>query len=249
MLAFLLRFFWTIDIHRFPSLVLVISLIAGASMIAGNLLALRQNRIKRILAYSSISHLGYLLVAFLASGAVGLEAAAFYLVAYIVTLTAAFGSVALLSPAKADADSLEDYRGIFWSRPGTAAVLTLAMLSLAGIPLTAGFLGKFYVAAAAVDSSLWALAVILVATSVVGLFYYLRVIAAMYARPEEAKGKGAGERRRRGALVAGGIGLGLLLVLMLWLGISPSRMIATIRTTAATLATSVPAALSQAGLR
>ena len=249
MLAFLLRFFWIIDIHRFPSLVLVFSLIAGASMIAGNLLALRQSRLKRILAYSSIANLGYLLVAFLASGAVGLEAAAFYLVAYIVTLTAAFGAVALLSPARVDSDSLEDYRGIFWSRPLTAAVLTLAMLSLAGIPLTAGFLGKFYVAAAAVDSSLWALAVILVATSVVGLFYYLRVITAMYARPEETKAKGEGEGCRRGALVAGGIGLGLLLILLLWLGIAPSQMITTIRTTAVTLATGVPTTVSQGGLR
>jgi NADH-quinone oxidoreductase subunit N len=238
MLAFLLRFFWIVDVRRFPSLVLVFSLIAAASMIAGNLLALRQNRLKRILAYSSISHLGYLLVAFLAGGAMGLEAAAFYLAAYVITMTAAFGSVALLSPAEADADSLEDFRGLFWSRPGTAAVLTLAMLSLAGIPLTAGFLGKFYVAAAAVGSSLWALVVILVATSVIGLYYYLRVLVAMYARPREA-GAAVEETRapaRPGARVAGGIGLALLALLLLWLGLSPARMIETVRKTAATLA-------------
>jgi NADH-quinone oxidoreductase subunit N len=240
MLAFLLRFFWIVDIRRFPSLVLVFSLIAGASMIAGNLLALRQNRIKRILAYSSISHLGYLLVAFLAGGTIGLEAAAFYLVAYVVTMTAAFGSVAVLSPADADADSLEDFRGIFWSRPGTAAVLTLAMLSLAGIPLTAGFIGKFYVAAAAVGSSLWALVVILVATSVIGLYYYLRVLVAMYARPREAGTDSGGKAPARpGARVAGGIGLVLLALLLLWLGLYPARMIETIRTTAVTLAGAV----------
>jgi NADH-quinone oxidoreductase subunit N len=250
MLAFLLRFFWIVDIRRFPSLVLAFSLIAGASMIAGNLLALRQNRIKRILAYSSISHLGYLLVAFLAGGAVGIEAAAFYLVAYIVTMTAAFGSVAMLSPAGADADSLEDYRGLFWRRPGTASVLTLAMLSLAGIPLTAGFLGKFYIAQAAVSSSLWTLVIILVATSVIGLYYYLRVLVAMYARPRKTAPEAAGEAgaepapapRRVGSLIAGGLGLALLVLLLLWLGVTPSRMIETIQTTAVTVTQSVPTA-------
>lgn len=239
MLAFLLRFFWIVDIRRFPSLVLVFSLIAAASMIVGNLLALRQNRVKRILAYSSISHLGYLLVAFLAGGSVGLEAAAFYLAAYVITLTAAFGSVALLSPPEADADSLEDYRGLFWSRPGTAAALTLAMLSLAGIPLTAGFLGKFTVAAAGVGSALWGLVIVLIATSVVGLYYYLRVLATLYARPREAAAGGAADRRPRRALIAGGIGLALLALLLLWLGLAPSRLIDTIRTTAATLAAGV----------
>lgn len=240
MLAFLLRFFWIVDIRRFPSLVLVFALIAAASMIAGNLLALRQNRIKRLLAYSSISHLGYLLVAFLAGGSMGLEAAAFYLAAYVITMTAAFGSVALLSPAEADADSLEDYRGLFWRRPGTAAAMTLAVLSLAGIPLTAGFLGKFYVAAAGVGSALWGLVIVLVATSVVGLYYYLRVLAALYARPRQAEAAGVtAEPRRRGALVAGGVGLVLLVLLLLWLGVYPSHLIDTIRTAAATLAAGV----------
>jgi len=239
MLAFLLRFFWTIGLPRFPSLVLVFSLIAGASMIAGNLLALRQNRVKRILAYSSISHLGYILVAFLAGGAAGLEAAAFYLVAYIITMTAAFGSVAMLSSADADADLLEDFRGAFWSRPGPAAVMTLAMLSLAGIPLTAGFLGKFYVASAGVGASLWALVVILVATSVIGLYYYLRVLTAMYARPREGTAEARPQGPRRGARASGAIALVLLVLLLLWLGVLPTGLIDAIRTTAAALAGAV----------
>ncbi len=246
-LAFLLRFFWIVDIRRLPSLVLVFSLMAGASMIAGNLLALRQNRIKRILAYSSISHLGYLLVAFLAGGSAGLEAAAFYLAAYVITMAAAFGSVALLSPPDADADSLEDYRGLFWRRPGIAAVLALALLSLAGIPLTAGFLGKFYVVAAGVGSSLWALVIILVITSVIGLYYYLRVLVVMYARPREAGA--VPSAWPRGKLLAGGIGLVLLVLLLLWLGIFPSRLIETIRTTAVTVTTVVGPPGSTGGLR
>ena len=236
MLAFLLRFFSTIDIRRFPSLGLVFALVAGASMIAGNLLALRQNRVKRILAYSSISHLGAILVAFLAGGAIGLEAAAFYLVAYIVTMTAAFGAVALLSPEGADADALDDFKGLFWSRPGIAAVLTLALLSLAGIPMTAGFLGKFYVAAAGVGSSLWALVVILVATSVVGLYYYLRVLVVMYGRPRAQGPEIPRPAPARRSSLAGGVALAALVLLLLWLGILPSGLIEMIRTTTASLA-------------
>lgn len=236
MLAFLFRFFWTIDIRRFPSLMLVFALISGASMIAGNLLALRQNRVKRILAYSSISHLGYLLVAFLANSTIGLEAAAFYLVAYVITMTAAFGAVALLSPEGADADALDDYRGIFWRRPAAAAVMTLALLSLAGIPLTAGFLGKFYVAAAGVGSSLWALVIILVAASVVGLYYYLRVLVVMYARPREPGPEAARSLGPRRSYLAGGIGLAILVLLLLGLGIFPSGLIEMIKRTVATLA-------------
>ncbi len=237
MLAFLFRFFWTIDIRRFPSLMLVFALISGASMIAGNLLALRQNRVKRILAYSSISHLGYLLVAFLANSVIGLAAAAFYLVAYVITMTAAFGAVALLSPEGADA--LEDYRGLFWRRPAAAAVLTLALLSLAGIPLTAGFLGKFYVAAAGVGSSLWALVIILVAASVVGLFYYLRVLVVMYARPLEPGPEAVRSPVPRRSYLAGGIGLAILVLLLLGLGIFPSGLIEMIKTTVLTLAGAV----------
>jgi len=236
LLAALFRFFGTIDIRRFPSLVLVFALIAGASMIAGNLLALRQNRVKRMLGYSSISHLGYLLVAFLAGGAIGLEAAAFYLVAYVITMTAAFGAVAMLSPEEADADSLDDYRGLFWRRPATAAVLTLALLSLAGMPLTAGFLGKLYVAAAAVGSSLWALAVILVATSVIGLYYYLRVLVVLYARPGSGPLVLRSQDPPRESRLAGGIGLAILSLLLIGLGIFPSGMIRLIRTTVLTLA-------------
>ncbi len=236
MLAFLFRFFWTIDIRRFPSLLLVFALVAGASMVAGNLLALRQNRVKRILAYSSISHLGYLLVAFLANGAAGLEAAAFYLVAYVITMTAAFGAVALLSPEEADADALDDFRGLFWRRPAVAAVLTLALLSLAGIPLTAGFLGKFYVVAAGVGSSLWALVIVLVATSVVGLYYYLRVLVVMYARPLEPRAEAARLSPAGRSSLAGGIGLAVLALLLLGLGIFPSGMIEMIKTTVLTLA-------------
>ena len=122
----------------------VFSILAIASMVAGNLLALLQDNVKRMLAYSSIAHLGYLLVAFLAAGQSGSEAITFYLVAYFVTTLGAFGVVTVLSTSAGDAERLEDYRGLFWRRPALAAVFTAMLFSLAGIPLTAGFVGKFY---------------------------------------------------------------------------------------------------------
>ena len=122
-------------------------------MFIGNFLALRQTNVKRILAYSSIAHIGYLLVAFLAGGKLGAEAVSFYLVAYFITTTGAFGVLATLSDKDRDAEQMDDYRGLFWTRPWTAAIFTAMLLSLAGIPLTAGFIGKFYIVAAGVNGS------------------------------------------------------------------------------------------------
>jgi NADH-quinone oxidoreductase subunit N len=161
-----------------------VAAIAVASMFTGNLLALRQQNIKRLLAYSSISHLGYLLITVLVGGAAGATAAGFYLVTYIAATLAAFGVVTVLSGAKDEAESLEDYRGLAWRRPWLAALMTAAMLSLAGIPLTAGFVGKFYLLTAGAGAGLWALVIILVANSGIGLFYYLRVVWVMFERVE-----------------------------------------------------------------
>ena len=118
---------------------MVLSVIAIASMCAGNLLALRQTNVKRVLAYSSIAHFGYILVAFLAGTTMAAGAVAFYLVAYTVTILAAFGIVTVLSSSEGDAADLEDYRGLFWRRPVIASIFTAVLLSLAGIPATMGF--------------------------------------------------------------------------------------------------------------
>ena len=181
--AILLRFFSQLDIHQQPSLILAVSIIAIASMLVGNLLALRQDNVKRMLAYSSISHLGYVLVAFLAAGPYGPTAVAFYLVAYVVTTLGTFGVVTVLSGSDRDADMIEDYQGLFWRRPWLAAGFTAMLLSLAGIPLTAGFFGKYYVFVAGAQSNLWLLAVMIVIGSGIGLYYYLRLASAMYAQP------------------------------------------------------------------
>ncbi len=163
--------------------VIAFSLLALLSIIAGNLLALLQDNLKRILAYSSIAHMGYLLIAIIASfysdGPIGIEAVSFYLLAYVVMTLGAFGVVTLVSSHAGERDGIADYQGLFWRRPWLAASFTGMLLSLAGIPLTAGFIGKFYLILAGVESGLWLLLGALVAGSGIGLYYYLRIVYRM----------------------------------------------------------------------
>ena len=159
MFALLLRYFNQSGARNSTALLLVLTIVAIASMFAGNLLALLQNNVKRILAYSSIAHLGYLIVAFEAGGDMAGFAVAFYFVAYFATMLGAFGVVTMLSTPGNDLGDLESYRGLFWRRPMIASVFTVMLLSLAGIPLTAGFVGKFYIVAAGASVSLWLLVV------------------------------------------------------------------------------------------
>jgi NADH-quinone oxidoreductase subunit N len=222
MFALLLRYFHQSGTHSFAPVALMFSVIAVASMFAGNLLALLQNNVKRILAYSSIAHMGYLLVAFQVGGPMGGSAAAFYLVAYFVMTLGAFGVVTTLSERDRDADLIDDYRGLFWRRPALALVFTAMLLSLAGIPLTAGFLGKFYIVAAGASVGDWALILILAITSAIGLFYYLRIVVALYQQPA------AGDRThepipRRAA--ASTLVLAALTVILVWLGIYPTALL------------------------
>jgi NADH-quinone oxidoreductase subunit N len=192
--------------------------IAIASMLAGNLLALRQTNVKRILAYSSIAHMGYLLVALLAGGTLGAAAATYYLTAYLVTILGAFGTMTALSGARREAASIESYRGLFWERPVVAGVFTTMLLSLAGIPLTAGFLGKFYVLTAGAAQSRWLLLFTLVLSSTIGLYYYLRIVVVMIAQPPEPIG---GEDTIRVPLAAV-VALAALTGLVFLLGVYPS---------------------------
>ncbi len=178
--ALFLRLFAHLSIGIGSSLWTVIALIAIASMLAGNILALSQNNVKRILAYSSISHFGYLLVAFLAGGALAASAMTFYIVVYIITSLMAFGVIALLSVPQKEFEDLESYRGLFRQRPGYTALMTLSLLSLASLPPTGGLVGKIFLAAAGVGSSLWLLLATLVIGSVIGLFYYLRIVITMF---------------------------------------------------------------------
>lgn len=226
MVALLVRFFHTLNGYQYETLVLIFTIVAIASMFAGNFLALRQNNVKRILAYSSIAHMGYLLVAFLAGGKLGTEAISFYLVAYFITSLGAFGILATLSDKERDAELLEDYRGLLWRRPLTAITFSAMLLSLAGIPLTAGFVGKFYIIAAGVQTHRWLLVIILVINSVIGLYYYIRIMAMMFAETEEKK-----DSKQLNPLVyiLSSVTMAVLGVALVWIGISPEGMMVLIR--------------------
>ncbi len=201
----------------------VLAVLAGISIVVGNLLAVQQTNIKRLLAYSSIAHFGYLLVPIVAHLG-SPEAVTVYLVTYIVTTLGAFGVVTLMSsPFRGqDADQLFNYRGLFWRRPYLTAVMTVMMLSLAGIPVTAGFIGKFYVVAAGVAAQLWWLLALVVIGSAIGLYYYLRVMITMYL-PQ------AGMHRYDAPLNwgirAGGVMVLALTVLMFLIGMYPQPVL------------------------
>ncbi len=201
------------------------AVIAVASMCAGNLLALQQNNVKRILAYSSIAHFGYILVAFLAGTTMAAGAVAFYLVAYTVTLLTAFGIVTVLSTSDADAGDLEDYRGLFWRRPVLASVFTAVLFSLAGIPATMGFAGKFYILASGANASAWPLIIVLVLTSVIGLFYYLRIVVTLFS-PAPEQQPSMQRLDWASAFLLGG-----LAVLLIWFGVYPTPLLNLIRAT------------------
>jgi NADH-quinone oxidoreductase subunit N len=230
MAALLLRYFAEAGAYRYDSLFIVMSIIAVASMLGGNILALLQNNVKRILAYSSIAHLGYLVVALLALGNLSIEAVSVYLVFYFVTLLGAFGVVGLLSSPdrERDADNLEDYRGLFWRHPWMAASFSATLFSLAGIPLTIGFIGKFYVVLAAVNSSLWILIGVLVLGSAIGLYYYLRVVVTMFMTPAEAKSPAPAPPV---STTAGHAILSVLVAMLVGFGVYPATLIHFIRIT------------------
>ena len=185
----LIRLFSVGEWHNQAAILTIIAAIAAASMIIGNFLALLQKNLLRLLAFSSIAHFGYILLAILAikpnlplsdAGSLASEAAIYYLIAYLITVVGTFAILMLLSNDNEDAPfTIDRLRGIFWIKPSTAIVLTLLFLSLAGIPLTIGFVGKFYLTLVAVNVLLWSLLAALIIGSIAGLFYYLRDILWM----------------------------------------------------------------------
>jgi NADH-quinone oxidoreductase subunit N len=221
--AVLLRYWVEIDAYHFSAVYLVLTIIAMASMLVGNLLALMQTNVKRILAYSSIAHLGYLLVAFLATGPQAIQAVNYYLAAYVLTSVGAFGVVSVLSSADEETEDIAAYRGLFWRRPWAAGVLTIMLLSLAGIPFTAGFVAKFYALVAGVSVGGWWLVFTLIAGSAIGLFYYLRIIVALYANPEREAA--SARRPYSGAVLAGAVALAAFTIATVWIGVYPGPLI------------------------
>ncbi len=186
-MAILIRFFF--NLHGFDNhyLFIAISGIAILSMFVGNILAIRQKNIKRLLGYSSIANMGYLIIILLTGSNRGIQASIFYLISYIFTTVGAFGVITLLSTNEHEAEKIEDFKGLFWKRPWIAIVFTLSLLSLAGIPLTAGFIAKFYVIFEGMKAGLMVLIISLIINSVIGLYYYLRIITALFSTTSDIK--------------------------------------------------------------
>ncbi len=160
----------------------IVAIVASASMIWGNVAALSQDNIKRLLAYSSIANAGYVLVGVLAVSHLGLLSVLFYLLAYTFITLGAFGTVILLERREYAGETTADYAGLSRRSPFLAAMMLLFLLALTGIPLTGGFIGKFYLFAAAIESGWTWVAVIGVITSAISLYYYFRVVVYMYQR-------------------------------------------------------------------
>jgi NADH-quinone oxidoreductase subunit N len=193
--------------------------IAAATMIGGTLVGVVQTSIKRMLAYSSIAHAGYLLVALLSANEVGKGAILFYLLVYAFTNLGAFGVVAMMeAPGRAN-DRVGDYAGLWQTRPRLAGLMTIFLLSLGGFPPLGGFIAKWYVFSAAVTAGYYWLAVIGVLTSVVSVFFYLRIVVQMYMADEHAPG------HRPAVPRVAAIGMIIAVIAVFYLGILPGRLL------------------------
>jgi NADH-quinone oxidoreductase subunit N len=192
---------------------------AAATMILGTVVGVAQTNVKRMLAYSSIAHGGYLLVALLSANDVGKGALLFYLLSYAITNLGAFGVIALLDDGTRPNDEIRDYAGLWNERPMLAALMTMFLLSLGGFPPLAGFIAKWYVFTAAVKAGYTGLAIIGVLTSVVSVFFYLRIVVMMYMTSAEQPS------RIPAVPAAAGLALVVSAILLFYLGLFPSHVI------------------------
>ena len=197
----------------------VLWVIAAATMIVGTVVGVAQTSLKRMLAYSSIAHGGYLLMGIIAGSEAGKAAILYYLAAYALTNLGAFGVIALLGSRERENDDLRDYAGLWHTHPGTATLMTVFLLSLGGFPPTAGFIAKWYVFSAAISEGYYGLAIIGVLSSVVSVFFYLRIVVMMYMSERDARPVPAPVT---GIAMAG---LVVSLIGVLYLGVLPSRVI------------------------
>jgi len=197
----------------------ILSVVAAATMIVGTVVGVAQSNVKRMLAYSSIAHGGYLLVALIAANDVGKGAVLFYLLTYAITNLGAFGVIAMLDNGDRPNDRVSDYAGLWNEHPGLAALMTIFLLSLGGFPPMAGFIAKWYVFSAAVKAGDNALAIIGVLTSVVSVFFYLRIVVMMYMTTSSQPIRFPAVPR------IAGVALAISALLVFYLGILPTRVL------------------------
>jgi NADH-quinone oxidoreductase subunit N len=213
-----------------PEWAAVVWWLAVLTMIVGNVLALVQRDMKRLLAYSAIAHAGYLLVALLAGEELGGIGVLYYLVVYALTTVGAFGVVALVRNEDDGGTAIDSFAGLGASRPWLALAMSVFMFSLAGIPPTAGFVGKFYIFGAAVQAGHTVIAIIGVMASLVSVYYYLRVVVTMYMRPAPA-----GESPLIPSKFGHALALVIAVVGIFFLGVVPGPLYAAVRAAVASL--------------
>jgi len=227
-LLVLLRWWNALGLGQTAVFTTLLAGLAALSILVGNLLALQQANVKRLLGYSSIAHFGYVLVAIIAGNEFTADTVKVYLLTYMAATLGAFGVLTLLSsPYRGDdAQGLADLRGLFWQRPLLAAVMTLSVLSLAGVPLTAGFIAKFYVIATGVKAGLWWLIATLVLGSAIGIYFYLRVMVTLFlATPGRRRLDAARDWGQR----SGGVMTVMLALFTLAVGLYPQPLIDLLR--------------------
>jgi NADH-quinone oxidoreductase subunit N len=197
----------------------ILWVLAVLTMTVGNVVAIAQSNIKRMLAYSSIAHAGYILVALVAANKLGSGSILFYLVAYSFMNLGAFAVVIALALQDRERVSIHDYAGLGLKYPFLGAAMALFMFSLAGIPPTGGFMGKFYIFSAAIQAKYIGLAIIGVLNSVISVYYYLRITVVMYM--------GQGEAEPAAGRLSPALGLAMLIAVLgtLQLGLFPSRFL------------------------
>ncbi|HEY2333180.1 MAG TPA: NADH-quinone oxidoreductase subunit N [Acidimicrobiales bacterium] len=207
----------------------LIAALAVLTLLVGALFAIVQDDVKRMMAYSSIGHAGFILVGVQLASQQGTSSALFYLIAYTFLVVGSFGVIAVVGGDDEGHHPLSDYRGLSSRRPGLALTFTVLLLAQAGVPLTSGFLAKFYVIGAAVQAGTYWLAVVAMLSAVIAAFLYLRIVVAMYmADPEDATDEpAAGPARRPTARLAIGVrvAVGLALAFTLVVGILPDRVV------------------------
>ena len=206
-----------------------VAVLAIVTMVGGNLGALAQGNLKRMLAYSSVAHAGYLLTALVAAPPVATEAVLFYLVGYAAVNLGGFGALAALAKGDREPLSLSDVAGLAERRPALAAAFSVYLISLTGVPVSAGFVGKFYLFGAAVSAGWVTLAVVGVLMSVVSASYYLRVVVAMYMRDP------VGEDDWAPVAPASALALAVSVIVVLGLGVYPGPVLALARQAARSL--------------
>jgi NADH-quinone oxidoreductase subunit N len=198
----------------------IVGALAIATMVLGTVVGVAQTSVKRMLAYSSIAHGGYLMVAMVAGNDVAKGAILFYLLTYAVTNLGAFGVIGLLEREDSPNDQIRDYAGLWNERPGLALLMTIFLLSLGGFPPLGGFVAKWYVFSAAMNAGPTTLAIVGVLTSVVSVFFYLRIVVMMYMTPAEAPARIPEIPRAAGAALV------LSALAVFYLGILPARVMA-----------------------